>query len=106
MNIINLLLKSVLLSSIISSITGLPISTELGPAIVVRQNKQIIFSPENETIIEPIKAIVSPPPPPAPPGPIFIKNNDEITSTKFITFDGIIIHTPKDASLFILPVEQ
>ena len=46
----------VIISTIFSGVIGLPISTELGPAIVVKQNKPIIYSPFNE----PIKAI--PPP--------------------------------------------
>ncbi len=101
----NIIYSAILIiSAIISNINGVPIYNhlEVGPAIVVRQKKPIIYSPENETIIEPIKAIVPPPPPPAPPGPI-----DDIMPDKFITFDGVVLYTPKDATPFILsPNEQ
>jgi hypothetical protein len=98
----NLIYSAILIiSTIISSTIGFPISIENGPAIVVKQNKPIIYSPVNETII---KAIIPPPPPPAPPGPIDEIN--DIMPAKFITMDGIVIYTPKDASSFILSVEQ
>ncbi len=105
----NIIYSTILIiSTIFSGVIGFPISTEFGP-VVVRQNKPIIYSPANETIIKPIiyspanetiiKSIVPPPPPsPAPPGPI-----DDILPAKYITIDGIVIYTPKDASLFILP---
>jgi hypothetical protein len=94
----NIIYSTILLiSTIFSGVIGFPISTEFGP-VVVKQNKPIIYSPANETIIKPIKAIVPPPPPPAPPGPI-----DDILPAKYITIDGIVIYTPKDASPFILP---
>ncbi len=69
---------------------------DLGPAIVVKQHKPILYNPvENTTEIEP--AIVPPPPPPAPPGPI-----DDIMPTKFVLPDGNILYTPKDIKPFII----
>jgi hypothetical protein len=88
-----------IINAIISSINGLPI-IELGPAIVVKQNKPIIYSPQNETIIVP------PPPQPAPLGPLLTNKYNDIMPAKFITMDGIVIYTPKDATPFILPIEK
>ncbi len=97
----NIIYSAILIiSTIFSGIIGFPISTENGPAIVVKQNKRIIYSPVNETIIKPIQAIVPPPPPPAPPGPLDEIN--DIMPAKYITIDGIVIYTPKDASPFII----
>jgi hypothetical protein len=83
-----------IISTIFSSTIGFPISIENGPAIVVKQHKPIIYSPENETIIKPIIL------PPAPPSPLDEIN--DIMPAKYITIDGIIIYTPKDASPFII----
>lgn len=91
-----LIYSAFLIINIFSSIFGLPIY-EPGPAIVIKQNKQIIFSPENETII---KAIVPPPPPPVPPGPI--NEINDIMPAKYITIDGIVIYTPRDITPFII----
>jgi hypothetical protein len=94
----NIIYSAILIiSTIFSGVIGFPISNENGPAIVVKQNKRIIYSPVNETIIEPIKSIV---PPPAPPGPLDEIN--DIMPAKYITIDGIVIYTPKDASPFII----
>jgi len=86
----NLVYSAFLIINIFSSIFGLPIY-ESGPAIVVKQNKQIIFSPENETIVK------LSPPPPVPPGPI-----NDIMPAKYITIDGIVIYTQQDITPFII----
>jgi hypothetical protein len=92
----NLVYSAFLIINIFSSIFGLPIY-EHGPAIVIKQNKQIIFSPENETNFNIVKAIVPPPPPPVSPGPI-----NDIMPAKYITIDGIVIYTQQDITPFII----
>ncbi len=91
----NIIYSTILIiSTILSSVIGLPISTELGPAIVVKQNKPIIFSPENETIVKPIlykrinsRIHVSP-------------SKDDIKLSNYVVIDGVVIYTPTDAAPF------
>jgi hypothetical protein len=83
----NIIYSTILIiSAIFSSINAIPISTELGP-VVVKQNKPIIYSPENETIVYKKKPVPS---------------KDDITLSDYIVIDGIVIYTPKDITPFIV----